>query len=80
MGFPQWVSRFNEPHTEIKFINGRYYKYQVSHQYDPARKRSVKKSGRLLGKITEADGFIPSAKNTLRMEAEAPPKVDIKTF
>jgi hypothetical protein len=36
--------------------------------------------GRLLGKITEDDGFIPSAKNALRMEAEAPPKVDIKTF
>jgi hypothetical protein len=38
------------------------------------------KTDRLLGKITEDDGFIPSAKNTLRMEAEAPPKVDIKTF
>jgi hypothetical protein len=80
MGFPQWVSRFKEPHTEIKFINGRYYKYQISHQYDPARKRTVKKSGCLLGKITEDGGFIPSAKNALRLEAEAPPKVDIKTF
>jgi hypothetical protein len=80
MSFPQWVSQFKEPHTEIKFINGRYYKYQISHQYDPVRKRTVKKTGHLLGKITEDDGFFPSAKNAMRMEAEALPKVDIKTF
>jgi hypothetical protein len=48
MSFPQWVLPFKEPHTEIKFINGRYYKYQISYHYDPARKYTVKKTGTVL--------------------------------
>jgi hypothetical protein len=35
---------------------------------------------RLLGKITEEDGFIPSDKDSLRRQSEALPQVDIKTF
>ncbi|MDR1351852.1 MAG: transposase, partial [Treponema sp.] len=55
MSLPSWVLPFKEPHTAIKYIKGCYYKYAVSHQYDPARKRTVPKSGVLLGKITEQD-------------------------
>jgi transposase len=80
MALPQWALPFKEPHTEIKCIKNRYYKYEVSYQYDPNRKRTIKKTGHLLGSITEAAGFIPSSKNTLRKESEKPPKVDIKTY
>ncbi|MGI6524292.1 MAG: hypothetical protein ACOX2O_03225 [Bdellovibrionota bacterium] len=46
----------------MRLINGRYYLYGYSYRYDPERKRSVKVTGKLLGRITEEDGFIPSKK------------------
>jgi transposase len=80
MSLPSWVLPFKEARTAIRRIKGAYYKYKVSHHYDPARKRTVPKTGVLLGKITEKHGFIPSPKNTLRQQGEALPQVDIKTF
>jgi hypothetical protein len=80
MGLPQWVLPFKEPHTEIKRIKNRYYKYEVSYHYDPGRKRTIKRSGLLLSSITEADGFIPSSKNTLREENKKLSTVGIKTY
>jgi hypothetical protein len=80
MALPQWVTPFKEAHTDIRLIKGRYYKYQVSYQYDPARKRTIKKTGHILGSITEKEGFIPSSKNTLREENKKLPAVDIKTY
>jgi transposase len=40
----------------------------------------MQKTTRLLGKITEKDGFVPSSKNELRKEYELLPKIDIKTY
>ncbi|GHT99276.1 hypothetical protein FACS1894126_5430 [Alphaproteobacteria bacterium] len=80
MYLPEWAQKFKESRTEIKCIKGKYYKYEVSHKYDPERKRSVKKTGRLLGKITEKDGFVPSSKNLLRDAIKELPKVDIKIY
>jgi hypothetical protein len=77
MSLPSWILPFKEPHTAIKYIKGCYYKYAVSYHYDPTRKRTIPKSGVLLGKITEQDGFVPSSKNALRHTL---PTVDIKTF
>jgi hypothetical protein len=80
MSLPSWILPFKEPHTTIKRIKGIYYKYEVSYHYDPGKKRTMPKSGVLLGKITEQDGFVPSSKNTLRQTPHAFPPVDIKTF
>jgi hypothetical protein len=80
MSLPDWVLPFKEPNTTIKCIKGLYYKYEVHYRYDPQKKRSVTKSIHLLGKITQKEGFVPSAKNKLREECERPPKVDIKTY
>jgi hypothetical protein len=80
MSLPSWLLPFKEARTAIRCIKGSWYKYKVSHHYDPARKRTIPKTGVLLGKITEKDGFIPSPKNTLRQQGEVPPQVDIKTF
>jgi transposase len=80
MSLPDWVLPFKEPRTEIKRLKNRYYKYSVSYKYSPDRKRSIKITGPLLGRITEEDGFIPSSKNELRQKLTEMPTVDIKTY
>lgn len=79
MAFPEWVIKHREPKTEIKFINGGYYKYQVSYRYNPQKKRTDKITGVLLGKITEEDGFVSSDKHKLRM-THAADSIDIKGY
>ena len=56
---PDFVTGFKKPkNTEVKHINGHWYLYERTSYYDPATKRMHKKSGQLLGKITE-NGFVP---------------------
>ena len=80
MYLPDWIQQFKEPHTEIKKIKNGFYKYQVAYVYNKDKKKTEKKTIRLLGKITEQEGFIPSAKDELRRKREELPPVDIKTF
>jgi len=80
MYLPEWVQKFKEPRTEIKKVAGGFYKYEVEYKYSAETKRTKKITKRLLGKITESDGFVASDKNTLREKAEKIPKVDIKMF
>ena len=80
MYLPEWVQKYKEPRTEIKFISNNYYKYKVEYIYNKEKKKTEKKTVRLLGKITEKEGFIPSNKDELRKKSEELPKVDIKTF
>ena len=69
MGIPEAI-KSNRPTqfgaVEIRFIGGYYYVYKVSSRWDPAKGRSQKTTGKSIGKITEADGFIPNA-NGLRL-------------
>jgi len=58
--YPDWVISHRKPGTELRFINGHYYLYAVSSFYDPVRKKGRKKTGVLLGKITENNGFVAS--------------------
>lgn len=46
---------------KVRAVSGGYYVYEVRSVWDKARKKSVKESGKCLGKITERDGFIPNA-------------------
>jgi transposase len=80
MYLPEWIQKYKEPRTEIRLINGTFYKYQVKYVYDRQKKRSAKQTVCLLGKINETEGFIPSSKNELRLRKEELPQVDIKTF
>ncbi len=80
MYLPDWALPFKEPRTEIRLINSVYYKYQVEYIYNATKKRTDKKTVRLLGKITEEHGFVASDKDIIRQKASAIPKVDIKTF
>jgi transposase len=52
--------------VEIRRIGGHYYTYLVSSKWDAAKGRPQKVTGKSIGKITEADGFIPNA-NGLRL-------------
>ena len=80
MYLPDWIQKYKEPRTEIKRIANGFYKYEVSFVYNREKKKTEKKTVRLLGKITEKDGFVPSSKDELRRRSETMPQVDIKTF
>jgi len=80
MYLPDWIEKYKEPRTEIKWIKNGFYKYEVAYVYSKEKKRTEKKTMRLLGKITESDGFVPSSKDLLRRKSEELPQVDIKTF
>ena len=80
MYLPEWAQKHKEKYTEIRRINNGFYKYEVAFSYNREKKKTEKKTIRLLGKITEKDGFIPSSKDALRRKSEELPKVDIKTF
>lgn len=57
--FPEWVLAHKKPGTELRLIRGKYYVYACSSEYDKEIKRARKKTGAYLGRITEAEGFIP---------------------
>ena len=80
MYLPDWIQKYKEPRTEIKRIKNGFYKYEVAFVYNKEKKKTEKKTIRLLGKITEQEGFIPSSKDSLRRKSEELPQVDIKTF
>lgn len=57
---PDFVTNFVWlANTEIKYICGHWYLYERSNVYDPQLGRSRKKSGKILGSITE-QGLVPS--------------------
>ena len=58
MHLPDWTKKHKEPHTDIRRIGNGFYKYEVSFVYSKTKKRTEKKTIRLLGKLTEKDGFI----------------------
>lgn len=73
---PSWATQHRKAGTELRYINNKYYLYEVSSKYEPAIKRARKITGKLLGKITEKDGFIASSKDKLRKIAEQPAVID----
>jgi transposase len=57
---PEWALKHKKPGTELRFINGRYYLYEVSSKWNKEKKRPQKITGKILGQITEDNGFTPS--------------------
>lgn len=55
--------------VEIRCIGGHYYTYLVSSKWDAVKKRPQKVTGKSIGKITEADGFIPNANGIRLMQS-----------
>ena len=69
---PDWAIKYRKPGTELRYIKGKYYLYEVKSVYDKDRKRSKKVTGTLLGKITKEDGFIESKKQKQLKAASKP--------
>ena len=61
MEHPEWVLKHKRKGTELRFIKGTYYLYEVSSKWNREKKRAQKITGKLLGKITP-EGFIQSPK------------------
>jgi len=58
--FPEWVLRHRRPGCELRYINGHYYLYEISSQWDKINKRTKKITGPIIGKITPDGELIPS--------------------
>jgi hypothetical protein len=77
---PSWALACKRKGSELRYIRGNYYLYAVTSKWNPDKKRSVKITGRLLGKITEADGFIESEKARLRKQQLVVERVHVKEY
>jgi len=62
---PDWAIKYRKQGTELRLIRGNYYLYEYKTIYDKEKKRPRKISGKLLGTITQKQGFIPSGKRQL---------------
>jgi len=76
---PEWVLKHKKPGTEIRLINGHYYQYAISSKWDSFKKRPIKKTIGILGKITES-GFVQSDKHRLKTMKFAVKKVWQREF
>jgi hypothetical protein len=77
---PEWALACKQKGTELRLLNGRYYLYQVTSKWNPEKKRSVKITGKFLGKITEADGFVESEKARLRRQQIHIERIQVKEY
>lgn len=76
MAHPDWVLAFRQKHQEIKKIQNKYYLYEVSSSYDKTTKRTIKKSGKCLGRITPSG--VVNKEN--RSSFVVPRQVSVKEF
>lgn len=75
---PEWALKYKTSGTELRFIKGRYYLYVASSKWNSDKKRAQKITGKILGRITEDQGFIPSGnKNTPILQLK---ELSVKTF
>jgi transposase len=61
---PEWALKHKKPGTELRLIKGRYYLYEISSKWNKEKKRAQKITGKILGKITEKEGFVQSGEKT----------------
>jgi hypothetical protein len=64
----------------LRLLGGKYYLYEVSSKWDPEKKRSVKITGKLLGKISESEGFVESEKAQLRKQRLKVEQIQVKEY
>lgn len=76
MAHPSWAMELRQKGQEIKKIQGKYYLYEVSSHYDKVKKRTVKKSGKYLGRITPEGLMTPENKASF----STPRKISIKEY
>jgi hypothetical protein len=77
---PEWALACKRKGTELRLINGNYYLYEATSKWNPEKKRSVKITGKLLGKITESEGFVESEKAQLRRQQIIIERIQVKEY
>lgn len=77
---PAWALAFKKPGTELRCIRGRFYLYEYKTVYDNVRKRPKKISGKLLGSVTQEDGFVPSRKRELEKGVTVSTSIHCKEY
>jgi len=77
---PSWALDCKRKGTELRYIRGNYYLYEVSSKWNPEKKRSVKITGKFLGKITKEDGFVESEKARLKRQQLVIEHVQVKEY
>ncbi|MDR3011604.1 MAG: hypothetical protein LBU70_00100, partial [Chitinispirillales bacterium] len=77
---PEWALAHKRKGTELRLISGKYYLYEVTSEWSPEKKRPVKITGKLLGRITEAEGFVESDKARLRKQQLVIDRVCVKEY
>jgi len=77
---PAWALACKRKGTELRRINGKYYLYEVSSKWNAEKKRSIKISGKILGKITEEEGFVESDKARLRKQQMKIERIETKEY
>lgn len=61
---PEWISNYKKPiGTEIKYINGHWYLYERKSVWDAEKGKPRKKSGKLIGTITESGLILKQEKS-----------------
>jgi len=56
--YPAWINQYRKPGTEIRKFGDKFYQYEVSSYYDKEQKKGRKKTGKFLGTISQAEGFV----------------------
>jgi len=77
---PEWALACKRKGTELRCLSGKYYLYEVTSKWNPEKKRSVKITGKLLGSITQADGFVESDKCRLRKQQIRIERIQVKEY
>lgn len=77
---PEWALAHKRKGTELRLIRGRYYLYEVTSKWDPVEKRTKKITGKFLGTITDAEGFVESEKARLRKQQLRVERVQVKEY
>jgi hypothetical protein len=77
---PAWALACKRKGTELRLIKGKYYLYEATSKWNSEKKRSVKITGKLLGKITEREGFVESEKALLRKQQTRFEHIQVKEY
>lgn len=77
---PDWALAHKTTGTELRHLNGKYYLYQVTSKWNKEKKRSQKITGKLLGTITQENGFIESEKRRIEHQSTVISSLSVKEY
>lgn len=61
--YPDWVKKYKEKGTEVRYLGGKYRLYKISSKWDAEKKRARKITEKYLGTITESGLIGPNSRD-----------------